>query len=87
MRTGDELDGVDLLLLAVEDQRAFRVDGASQAQVVRHALGQVDVVQGARQLHGFQLDDVELLGILDDVGHGGLVAGAGLELDQPGLLQ
>jgi len=87
VRSGDELDDVLGMVEAVEEQGLVGVDGLGQAQVVEIALGHVDVVQRAGQLHGLQLDDLDVTRIAGDVGQGGVVADAGLERDEAGLFQ
>lgn len=83
---GDELDHVFPVVDPVEQQRPGRVDGPGQAQVVRVALGQVEIVEGARQLHRLQLGDADVLRVVDDIVEGRLVADAVPELQQAGLL-
>ena len=53
---------------------------------MRVALGQVEIVEGARQLHRLQLGDADVLRVVDDIVEGRLVADAVPELQQAGLL-
>ncbi|MNP51757.1 hypothetical protein D3C76_1461020 [compost metagenome] len=87
MRTDDELDHVFLVIEAVEQQGRGGIEGIGQADVGRITLDQVGIIVGAHQLHGFDLEDLQLFGIGDDILFSGLVAHTGFEGDQPGLGQ
>lgn len=81
----DKLDHVFRVVEAVEQQCRLGIEGFGQADIRRVALHQIGVVIGAHQLHGFYLQDFDLLRVGDDVFFSGLVAHPGLRVIKPAL--
>ncbi|GAA3241307.1 hypothetical protein GCM10020256_64190 [Streptomyces thermocoprophilus] len=79
---GEEV-AVGVVLRGLQDEGVLRGLEVGLDGVVAVDDGGVDVVEGARGLGRLQLLELEVLGVLDDVGGGGLVAGAVLEGDEP----
>ena len=86
-RLNNELDHVFLVIETVEQQGGAGIESLRQANVGRVALHQIGIVIGAYQLHGFDLEDLDVLRVGDDVFFGGFVADTRLEGDQAGLGQ